>query len=103
MALAMEQSHLSGLGDILAITSQLATLDPTFLDSLNPRTLLPHFARAKGLPTILLRTEKQLAELDAARAEAAQQQQAIAATEAVRNLGGARETMDAAQQLSPQQ
>ena len=103
MALAMEQSHLAGLGDILAITGQLATLDPTFLDSLNPRTLLPHFARAKGLPTILLRTEKQLAELDAARAEAAQQQQAVAATEAVRNLGGARETMDAAQQLSPQQ
>lgn len=100
MALAMEQSHLSGLADILTVTAPLAQLDPTILDPINPRALLPHFMRAKGIPSILLRNEKQLQELDAARAEQAQAQQALAATEAVRNLGGTDKAMAAAQQLS---
>lgn len=99
MALALEQSHLTSIQDILTVTAPLAQLDPTFLDSINPSTLIPHFFHAKGLPSILLRSEKQLAELGAARAAQAEQQQAMAASEAVRNLGGAQQTLQTAQQL----
>ena len=102
MALALEQSHLTSLADIFAVTSPLAQLDPTVFDSIDPRALIPHFFRAKGLPSILLRTPQQLEELNASRAAQAEQQQALAATEAVRNLGGAQEAMTAAQSLPTQ-
>lgn len=99
MALALEQSHLTGLQDIFTVTQPLALLDPTVFDSIDPAALIPHFFRAKGLPSALLRTPKQLEELNAARAAQAEQQQAMAASEAVRNLGGAQQAMQAAQNL----
>lgn len=92
MALALEQSQLGNLNEILAVLSPLAALDPSILDFLNPETVGAHFARTRGLPAILLRTPAQLAALTQARAQQAQAAQAMQATEAIKNLGGPQET-----------
>jgi hypothetical protein len=100
MALALEQTHLAGLGEILAVLTPLAQLDPAWLAALNPDAIAPHLIRAKGLPESFLRSEREMAAIRAAQAEQAQAAQAMAATEGVRNLGGVDEAAKAASYLS---
>lgn len=88
MALALEQTHLSGFNDILNVLMPLAQVDPAWLAFLNPDAIGPHLVRAKGLPSAFLRTEEQMAEMQAQAAQAAQAQQMMQGTEAVRNMGG---------------
>lgn len=102
MALALEQSHMGGLNDIISVLTPLASIDPAWLDFLNPATVGPHLVRAKGLPTIFLRTEQELAALAQARAQALEAQQAEAAAGAVRNIGGVDEMAKAAQMIREQ-
>jgi len=96
MALAMEQSHLSGLNDIIQVLLPLAQVDPSFLAALNPDTIAAHLMQAKGLPANFTRTDEELAALREAAAQQAQAAQAQQATQAVRNLGGVDETAKAA-------
>jgi hypothetical protein len=100
MSLALEQSHFSDLSQILGVLSPLAQLDPAWLTPLNPATITSHLVRSKGLPTIFLRTDKELAELAAMQNAAMQAQQAQQATQAVRNLGGVDEAAKAAGMIS---
>lgn len=100
MALALEQSHLSGLNDIIQVLTPLAALDPGWIEFLNPATVGPHLLRAKGLPTIFLRSDEELAALAEQKRQAMLAQQAEAAAGAVRNLGGVDETAKAAQMLN---
>ena len=99
MALALEQSHISGLNEIIATVGPLAQIDPAWLRSLNPDTVVPHLVRSKGLPVIFLRTEEQLAALAEREAQAAQMQAAQMASQSVRNMGGVDETAKAADML----
>lgn len=99
MALALEQSHISGLNEIIAVVSPLATLDPAWLRALNPDTIVPHLVRSKGLPTIYLRSEEQLQEMAAQEAAAREMQAAQMASQSVRNMGGVDETAKAAQMM----
>jgi len=92
MALALEQTHLSGLADILSVLTPLAQIDPAWLDALNPDAIAPHLCRAKGLPAAFLRTDEQLAALRSAQAQAAQAAQAMQAPESVRYLCGITQT-----------
>ncbi|MEO0017252.1 MAG: hypothetical protein RLZZ522_535 [Verrucomicrobiota bacterium] len=104
MALALEQSHLSGFNEILSVFSPLAALDPAWLAGLSPERCLEYFIRAKGLPSMISRTPEEMQALAQQAQQAAQAQQAQQATEAVRNLGGVDETAKAAQMLqSPPQ
>lgn len=100
MALALEQSHISGLNEILATISPLAAIDPAWLDFLNPETVGAHLVRSKGLPVIFLRTPEQLAALNQAKQAQAMAAQAAQASQAVRNLGGVDETAKAAEMVS---
>ena len=100
MAMALEQSQAGAFSEVLTILAPLAQLDPTFLEALNPDTVLPHLIRAKGLPVDFLRSPEDLAALRAARAQQAQAMQAQQASAAVRNLGGVDETARAAQMLA---
>lgn len=100
MALALEQTQMGKLNDLIAVLTPLAQVDPTYLDFLNPDTVGAHLSRAQGLPSIFLRTPEQLEALQQARAQAAQAQQAAQASQAVRNLGGVDETAKAAQLLN---
>ncbi len=100
MALALEAGHHAGLNDILATIAPLAQLDPAWLAALNPEEIVPHLVRAKGLPVSFLRTPEQLAAMATAQQQAAQQQQIMAATEGVRNLGGVDQTARAANMLA---
>jgi len=88
MALALEQGHLTGLQDILTVIGPLAQIDPGWLKPLKPEAIAMHLIRSKGLPTAFLRSEEEMAAMAEAEAQAMQQQQALAATEGVRNLGG---------------
>jgi hypothetical protein len=99
MALALEQSQLAGLNDILTVLSPLAAIDPSWLMPLNPETITPHLLRAKGLPTIFLRTPEQMQQIAAAQAAQAQAQAALTATEGIRNLGGPDQAARAAAML----
>jgi hypothetical protein len=99
MALALEQSHISGLNEIIATVGPLAQIDPTWLEFLNPATVGPHLVRAKGLPVIFLRTPEQMEELAQMKAQAAQAQAAQMASQSVRNMGGVDETAKAAEML----
>jgi hypothetical protein len=95
MALALEQGQLGNLNEIITVLSPMAALDPTVFDFIDPVAAGYHFARTRGLPSVLLRTPADLAALNESRAQQAQAQQALAATEAIRNLGGPRETQQA--------
>jgi Xaa-Pro aminopeptidase len=79
----------------------LAQIDPAWLDALNPDAIAPHLCRAKGLPASFLRSDEELAALRQAQAQAAQAQQAMAATEGVRNLGGVDEAAKGLSMLNP--
>jgi hypothetical protein len=99
MALALEQSHIAGLNEIVAVVSPLAAMDPAWLRALNPDTIVPHLVRSKGLPTIYLRSEEQLQELAQQEAAAREMQAAEMASQTVRNVGGVDEAAKAAQML----
>jgi hypothetical protein len=99
MAMALEQSHIAGLNEIVAVVSPLASLDPAWLRALNPDTIVPHLVRSKGLPTIYLRSEEQLQELAQQEAAAREMQAAEIASQTVRNVGGVDEAAKAAQML----
>ena len=92
MAMALEQTHLSSFNEVMSILMPLAQVDATFLRFLNPNNIGAYLVRSKGLPSSFIRTEEELAEIEAAEAEAAemqQQQQMLAeAAKGVKNLGG---------------
>lgn len=102
MALALEQTHLSGLADILAVLTPLAQIDPAWLEALDPAAIAPHLCRAKGLPASFIRSDADMAAIRAAQQQAAAAAQAMQATEGVRNLGGVDQTAKAVQMLSQQ-
>lgn len=99
MALALEQSNLAGLNDILTVLTPLAAIDPRWLAWLNPDIVGPHLARAKGLPSCFSRTPEEMAAIAQAQAEQAMAEQAMAMTQGVRNLGGVDATAKAAQMM----
>lgn len=88
MALALEQSQLANLQDIMTVLGPLAQADPASLDFLNLDTIGPALFRARGLPAGFVRSPDDIAALREARAQAQQAQQAEQMSAAVRNLGG---------------
>lgn len=92
MALALEQNHLARLNDVLTVLTPIAAADPSVLDFLDTAQLGPALSRFMGLPDSFIRTDEEIAEVQAGRAQAAQQEQALGATEAVKNLGGVDQT-----------
>lgn len=103
MALALEQSNIAGFSEILQVLTPLAQLDPQWLAFLNPEAIGPYLVIAKGLPTSFLRTPEQMQAMAQAQAQAQQAQQAMLATQAVRNIGGVDEAAKAAQMVSQAQ
>jgi hypothetical protein len=96
MAMALEAGHLAKTNDLITVLSPLAALDPAWLRAFDPETIVPHLTRTQGLPLTFLRTPEQMRALAEA---AAQQEQAMAATQAVRNLGGVDQAAKAAAML----
>ena len=88
MALALEQSHLQSLNDILTIALPLAGSDPRWLDPLDPETIIPYLIRSKGLPAEFLRSDEKLAALEQQRQAMQQASMAREAAGAVRDVGG---------------
>jgi hypothetical protein len=88
MSMALEASHMQSFQDILNTLVPIASLDPSFLQFLNPDTIGASMLRLKGLPTAWLRSEEDLAALRQAAAQAAQAQQAVQLSQGVKNLGG---------------
>jgi len=96
MALALEQGHLGGFNDIVAIFTPLAQIDPSWLAGLSPERCLEYFIRAKGLPTMISRTPDEMKAMAQQAQQAALAQQAEQAAGAVQKLGGVDETAKAA-------
>lgn len=88
MALALEQSQLAHLQDIMTVLSPLATLDPASLDFINLDVLGPALFRARGLPADFVRAPEAIDAIRQGRAQAAQAAAAEQASAAVQNLGG---------------
>lgn len=94
MALALEQSQLSNLADVLAVMAPIAELDPSALDFLETSEIGPSLLRAKGLPAAWNRDPEKIAAIQQARAEAQQAAAAKEAAGAVHQLGGAQGIRD---------
>jgi len=88
MALALEQSHLANLNDILATTLPLAASDPSILDAMDWDVIVPYLMRAKGLPEQFVRPPEAIQQMRDARAQAQQAQAAQQAAATVKDLGG---------------
>jgi hypothetical protein len=99
MSMALEASHMQSFQDILNTLVPIASLDPSFLQFLNPDTIGASMLRLKGLPTAWLRSEEDLAALRQAAAQAAQAQQAVQISQGVKNLGGMDEATRAARMV----
>jgi hypothetical protein len=89
MALALEQSHLANLSDVLSVLSPFAATDPTAMDFMALDRIGPALFRAKGLPASFIRTPDEMQALADARAQAMQAQQAQTAAASIKDLGGA--------------
>lgn len=100
MALALEQGRLGNLNEVIGTCAQMAQFDPAWIEPFNPATIVPDLMRAKGLPASYQRTPEELEQREKARQEAAAMQQALGATEAVRNVGGVSAAKEAADELS---
>lgn len=100
MALAIEQSQLGGLNDILNVMAPLAQADPSVFQMLNLETMLAHLMRAKGLPSAFLRSPEEVEAMRQQQAAMQQAQMAVQATQGVRNLGGVEPAMQAAAALT---
>jgi len=88
MALALEQSHLTNLNDIIAVLGTLAASDPSVLDWLDIDAAAPALARYKGLPAEFIRSPEAIDAIRQGRAQAMQSQQMRDVTGAVSDLGG---------------
>lgn len=97
MAMALEQSQLSKFNDLITIMAPLSAQDPTWLQTLNPEIITPHFVRLQGLPANFNRTDEQLEEIAQAQQAQAQAAQAAQAAQSVKALGGVDEAQRAAQ------
>jgi hypothetical protein len=102
MALALEQSHLANLNDILVTAAPLAAQDPSMLDVFDWDQILPTLARAKGLPEAFIRTPEAVNAIRESRAQAQQAQQIQAAAATVKDLGGIDAVQNAAGSLPAQ-
>jgi hypothetical protein len=89
MALALEQSHLANLSDVLSVLAPFAGTDPTTFDFMAMDRIGPALFRAKGLPADFIRTPDEMQALADARAQQMQAQQAQAAASSIKDLGGA--------------
>ena len=89
MALALEQSHLANLREVLGVLQPFAAADPGAMDFVDVDKVGPALFRAKGLPEEFIREAKEVEKLRAGRAQAQQMAQAQQAAGAVKDLGGA--------------
>lgn len=88
LALTLQINETSGLLQTFETLAPLASVDPSVFDFIDTAKAGPAIARSFGVGSEIMRTEKEIREIQAARAEAAQQA-AQNASGAVRNLGGA--------------
>jgi Bacteriophage head to tail connecting protein len=101
MALALEQSQLANFTDVLATLQPIAQVDPSVFDWVNTKAVGQLFARAKGLPESIIRSDEEIDAIQQARAQMAQAQQAQQAAASIKDLGGP-EGLQQMQQMAQQ-
>jgi hypothetical protein len=102
MALALEQSHLANLNDILQTVMPMAASDPSILDPFDWDQIIPYLMRTKGQPESFIRPPEAINSIREGRAQAQQAQQAQAAAATVKDLGGIDAVQNAAGALPAQ-
>jgi hypothetical protein len=88
LALAITENQIGGLNNVLAIMQSVAAFAPDALDAMNTDAIFPAVARAHALPEEFIRSPEQIADLQQARAQQMQMQQAEQAASAAQKLGG---------------
>ena len=96
---AQYASRIADIHGFMGDITPLVQADPTVMDEVNKNELLDHYARYRNLPRAIINTKKQADEIRAARAEAEQQQQAMAA---VPEMAGAMKDVASAKATDPE-
>jgi hypothetical protein len=98
--LAMQARQNGSLMEFMGLAQPMLAVYPDAVDALNLPIIVRETARNAGLPEAWIRTKKEIEAMQAARAEAAAQQQQMAMAEAAsgvaKNMGGAPPEMRAA-------
>lgn len=103
LALAITQTQLSGLPNVIQQIAMIGQVDPTVYDSVAVDQIYPTLARAQGLPEKLIRTPEEVAAIQQGRAQAQQMAQAEQMAGAAQKLGGAEGIEQLGKLVQPEQ
>lgn len=94
LALAITDNQVSGLPAVIGQMLQIASVDPTAMDSVATENIFPALARANALPETFIRTPEQIAQIQQARQQSQQMAAAEQAANGIQKLGGAQGLTD---------
>lgn len=87
LALAQRESGAYGIQDTAAFVAGMAEVWPDSVTKFNSRQAVDEFARMNGVPPGVIRTDEEVAEMDKAAAQQAQQMQAMEMAERAAQTG----------------
>jgi hypothetical protein len=87
MARAQKLDEVNAVEAVFASAGQMATIDPTVMDELDPREAIKIITEGRGAPASIRRSPDDVAKLRQARADGAKQAQAEAAAAQTQQVG----------------